>query len=234
MAKYPWGDHPFPMPVFGLTLLWGVFVVATTLFVCGPDGAVDLDGPVSLKSLGGVALVTAGWVVMFYLFLGTQVVLNVAAMGGEYVDPDAKNIALRGMMNTLEQMGPFFSSLWLHAIFVNPKTSVALGWVYVVLRLFYTPLYGLYGHFTVVVEFSTTANYYIISYFLLAVAVKVQCEKDLHTELAAISPFMVFASTFGVMIIFQIVLMVAPSPIAKTITKGCAWDKALKGQALLN
>lgn len=48
----------------------------------------------------------------------------------------------RAVHNTLEQMGPFLVSLWLHAVFVSPTVATTLGAVYVLLRACYPFLLG--------------------------------------------------------------------------------------------
>lgn len=48
----------------------------------------------------------------------------------------------RAVINTQEQMVPFLSALWLHAVFVSTPSATWLGAVYIALRSFYPLLLG--------------------------------------------------------------------------------------------
>merc|ERR1712232_1102878 len=96
----------------------------------GTHGAVDEMA--SGSQLRGVAMVSLAHLCSYYAMIGAQVNLK-----SKDVSPEAKNIADRAVVNTLEQTWPFLLALWVHACFVNPVTSVPLGWFYVVLRFFY-------------------------------------------------------------------------------------------------
>merc|ERR1719272_806850 len=136
-----------------------------------------------------------------------------------------KNIALRGMTNTLEQMGPFLVSLWLHAIFVNPRTSWILGVIYVVSRALYTPFYGMYGQFTILVEIATMPNYIVIFWYLLAVVVKITSGNDLHTSIDAVHPALLFLGALAAAILQMINMIGLGKPIVAIIASGVHWEK---------
>jgi hypothetical protein len=154
MAKYPWGDDTFPMPVFmGLVFVLSP-ITGAILYMVGNDAAVAEDAAPGLKALSPVALASIAWVAMMYTFFGGQVVAKFEP------EPDEKvmEISLRTMMNTLEQAPCFFISMWLHAIFVNPEIAGVLGLFYVAARFFYGYLYGMYGQFTMAAELTTQPN----------------------------------------------------------------------------
>jgi hypothetical protein len=70
--------------------------------------------------------------------------------------------------NTLEQMGPFLVSLWLHAWAVDSTVATALGAVYIAFRVLYAVVFTRVGYKTVLVVVTTPA-YLIIWYMLIMV-----------------------------------------------------------------
>ena len=101
----------------------------------------------------GPILVTAAYFgLWYYLLLGLQrgtkyaLLAEYAARGEQfdrYFGQDGRMLAAdRAVINTHEQMGPFLTTLWLHAVFVSPHTATALGGAYVVLRGIYPFLLG--------------------------------------------------------------------------------------------
>ena len=101
----------------------------------------------------GPILVTAAYFGLWYALLlglqrGTRYALRdeYAARGEEfdrYFGQDGRMLAAdRAVINTHEQMGPFLTTMWMHAVFVSPHTAAALGGVYVVLRAIYPFLLG--------------------------------------------------------------------------------------------
>merc|ERR1719498_2160183 len=97
----------------------------------------------------------------------------------------ASFLADRVVINTLEQMIPFLALMWDHALFVNPETAKLLGWIYVVTRYLYSPLYGMYGMFTVAVEVATQPNYVVIFYYWIALVYKCASGEDFHARVNA-------------------------------------------------
>ena len=60
-----------------------------------------------------------------------------------YFGQDPRMLAAdRVVANTHEQMVPFLTALWLHAVFLSPARATALGLVYVALRALYPALLG--------------------------------------------------------------------------------------------
>jgi len=60
-----------------------------------------------------------------------------------YFGRDGRMLAAdRAVANTHEQMVPFLTTLWLHAIYLSPARAAALGLVYVALRALYPALIG--------------------------------------------------------------------------------------------
>merc|ERR1712194_835792 len=206
-------------------MLISAVVIGGTLIGTGPGGVVN--GFPFAEDLHGVVGVTLGWICMWYTFLGNQIAFKFADMD-ENQRQTAAFIADRSVINTMEQCIPFFLVLWLHAFFVNPRTSAVLGLVYVVTRYLYPVCYGLYGSFSNMVEISAQMNYAIVMYLYLAIAYKCIMASDLHTDLANSSsllvPLVVLLSRFIVLILF----MLGPKPVANVIAKGVAWDAAYK------
>jgi len=189
MAKFPWGDDAFPLPLMfamtGATAVGLGVVLATS----GPADAVG-DGFPSAVALHPTVVVTCVFLVMWYIFLGNQVSVKFTPGLPDDVQTEAKNIADRTVGNTLEQALPFLVLMWLEAIFVNPRTAMILGWFYVVTRFFYPLLWGAYGQFNVLIELATQPNYIITFYYLLTVFFKCGCGIDLHTKIDAASPWL--------------------------------------------
>lgn len=64
----------------------------------------------------------------------------------KYGSDDRKSLTMnRTVGNTVEQMGPFLVSLWLHAIFVSTRSAYNYGVIYVISRSFYPLLFYMGG-----------------------------------------------------------------------------------------
>jgi hypothetical protein len=102
--------------------------------------------------LGPIAVTVAYFALWYYLLLirqrGTKYRLQreYQASGKEfdrYFGQDEEMLAAdRAVINTQEQMVPFLSALWLHALFVSVPGATWLGAAYVGLRSFYPLLLG--------------------------------------------------------------------------------------------
>lgn len=222
MAKFPWGSQPFTMSSLFVSQIIGACVIGGALVYHGPDGGVT--GLPEQKDLYGVALVTMGWVTMWYVFLGHQIQFKFAN-----IDEEQKKVAAfiadRGVVNTMEQCLPFFLLMWLHAIFVNPQTSAIVGWIYVAFRFLYPFAYGFYGQFTNLVEVPAQVDYGCITWFFGAITYKLMKDSDLHSDLPPFCvPLIVFLFSWYISILF----LVASMPGAAVITKGVAWEAAYK------
>jgi hypothetical protein len=108
---------------------------------------------ISAVSCRGPILVTAAYLLLWYfLLVGIQrrtkyrLQKEYAARGevfDRYFGQDEQMLAAdRVVINTQEQMVPFLSALWLHAVFVSTSHAALIGSVYVVLRAFYPLLMG--------------------------------------------------------------------------------------------
>lgn len=212
-TKYFWGNDPFPMKVipgflsnlpypvsmlsvpfnFPLNLCMAVgALLGTVLFLKGPAPT----GPgVTAGSLGGVGLVTLGWVWCYYNTIGHQVGLKFSNAFASH--PQATTVGERCMMNTLEQGIPFLVLLWMHAIFVDVSTSVSFGWFYVVMRFLYGVFYSYYGHFTMLAELSTQPNYTALAYFTFGLVDTLYNQTKLSGRLQAMHPGLLFLAFFG-------------------------------------
>ena len=79
-------------------------------------------------------------------------------------------LADRTIGNMLEQMIPFLSSLWLHALFLSPDSASLYGMIYVCTRAYY-PVMFRFG--MTYVFLSTVPNYMCI--FALITPVMMKC-----------------------------------------------------------
>merc|ERR1711865_1359899 len=138
-------------------------LIGALLGKAGPSAAVADTFPAATE-LRGVALVTCAFMFMWYIFLGHQVGIKFTEGLSADVQEQAKFIADRSVINTLEQALPFLSLMWLHALFVNPVTAGVLGWIYVITRFLYPITYGMYGQFNTAVEIACQPNYVVIFY----------------------------------------------------------------------
>ncbi len=108
---------------------------------------------IDLSTIQGPIVVTAAYFgLWYYLLLGLQrgtkyrLIDEYAARGEEfdrYHGQDGRMLAAdRVVANTQEQMVPFLTSLWLHALVVSPSQATILGAAYIVLRAIYPLLLG--------------------------------------------------------------------------------------------
>merc|ERR1712187_216609 len=65
----------------------------------------------------------------------------------------------------MEQMVAFLLTMWLYAVFCNPRAAGVLGLVYVGFRLVYPVLWSINGRFTILVELSTQPNYMVVGWY---------------------------------------------------------------------
>lgn len=230
MAKFPWGDDPVPFKFILVLIVVHCTLNGIALLLKGPGGAVTADSYPSPASLHGVVLVTAAWVFLIYVAMGRQKGVQYTKKQhpdsiSDAVATQAGRIAERGLMNTVEQSGPFLLCLWLHAIFVNPEVSVLFGWFYVISRFFYGLLYGMYGEMNLMVEVVTQNNYVVIGWWLLAIVFKCTSGHDLHTVLEETSPALVFLGTFfGDFLVLILGLMIIGQSGGSYIINGVKWN----------
>mmetsp|Transcript_28609 Transcript_28609/g.62512 ORF Transcript_28609/g.62512 Transcript_28609/m.62512 type:complete len:240 (-) Transcript_28609:13-732(-) len=227
MAKYFWGDAPFSMPFMFVCLIVDAFVIGGVLIMLGPQGTVD-EFP-NAKDLRGVAIVNVFYALGSYILLGHQIGIK---FGGEDLSADertaASKIAERGVYNNIEQSIPFLILLWLHALFVNPRTSVTLGWIYLASRYAYPITFGMYGQFNSLVEVPQQITYAINFYLIYAVTYKCHTGSDLHTTVNDISPLLMCAVTLVATMTCTVVYLVLGKPGATVIMNGVQWDTTYK------
>lgn len=97
-------------------------------------------------------LVTVLYLCMYYGFMLVGLRVRLAkfrehkARGEKfdrYFSQDRELLASdRLQLNTLEHMPPFLWAMWLHAVFVSPRSAAGAGLVYLVTRLTYPFLLG--------------------------------------------------------------------------------------------
>ncbi|MCB9506665.1 MAG: MAPEG family protein [Myxococcales bacterium] len=127
---------------------------------------------------GPIAVTAAYFGVWYGLLLGLQrgtkykLLAEYAARGEQfdrYFGQDGRMLAAdRAVANTHEQMVPFLTGLWLHALFVSPARATYLGAAYVTLRAIYPVLLGrsLSRTQSKRVAFATMPAYAIVFYLI--------------------------------------------------------------------
>ena len=128
------------------------------------DGYDDDDGDLAQRYRPVVA-VSVGWLLMYYWFLfrESQTAFKVAAaLARRAKEAGKRSSAAIGMNavkygsaggalmlnakrtsgNMVEQSGPFLVALWLHGIFVSPRSAAKHGWVWLAARALYPFVFG--------------------------------------------------------------------------------------------
>lgn len=224
MAKFPWGDAAFVLPSVFIGLFLGVAIVGGALVASGPDGAVGDTFPAA-ADLRCLAAVTGVWVIVWYTLLGNQVAVRFANKPDAYKE-QASNIALRGVVNGQEQSLPFLVLIWLHALFVNPRTSVPLAWIFVICRYLYPFAYGFYGQMNSLVEMPQQVCYVDIFYLLYAVLYKCWFHGDLHSDVTGTSPALMFLIALLAGFTCTLTFLLVTKPAELIIYAGVDWDKS--------
>lgn len=203
MAKFCWGDEAFTIPLMLVAQVVSAIAIGVTLCYTGP--AQPVAGETGVNSL---VVLTCVFAVVWYIFLGNQVGIKFTEGLSPEVSEKAAFVATRVVQNTLEQAIPFLALLWMEGLLVNSRTATILGWIYVVTRFLYAPLYAFYGQFTVLIELSTQPNYVVITYFLVTVFFKCACGIDLHAKMEETGSWVVIlfvlACSFGYFIAFLV------------------------------
>jgi len=225
MAKYLWGNEPFSMPFYLGTLFTCALALGVVLALAGPEDAVTESSFPAVAALRRVAVVTTAFVFMWYIFLGNQIGINFTEGLPEDVAKDAKHIADRTVANTLEQAIPFLLLLWLEALFVNPRTAMILGWIYVATRFLYPFMFAMYGKFTVLIMVSTNPGYLIIFYFAVSVFFKCAFDIDVHAKIDASSAWWMPLFMVGIMVLILVALLILPKPSIAFIINGVKKEK---------
>lgn len=134
----------------------------------------------SMAEYKPVIVVTGAYFAVFYSFMifqsTSKMYLYSKAKASKKSDEkvsmaDIKYGSTRGLgllgdrtfLNMLEQSPAFLTSLWLHALFVDPETAAKAGWLYVLFRLWYPFGFSMGLPWILL---STLPNYGIIFYLL--------------------------------------------------------------------
>ena len=154
-----WGNkNPEDSRIFGLGVLFGWAVNCAALYLFLPhivQSQPAINDGFSLDAMRGIIWVTLGWFWCYFSAMGAQVLFKERI--GD--DEDAILIADRSMLNTLEHAIPSLFLIWLVGIYSNVFLATVLGSVYVLGRLMYPILYGWYGQFTMLIEFSDSGTF---------------------------------------------------------------------------
>jgi hypothetical protein len=133
----------------------------------------------------GPLLVTAVYVIVYYLFVANQLRVRrrlkreYQARGEKfdrYFGADREMLAAdRYVGNMLEHMPPFVALLWLNAIFVGPRGATLGGAAYVGCRVLYPFLMGgrLGRSVPTRILFATVVGYAVLAYFVVRLFVVV-------------------------------------------------------------
>lgn len=220
-TTYPWGDKPFTMGGMMVCMVATAIINAVALIIATPAGVVGAAFPAK-DDLFGVGLVSLFWVLCIYIFYGQQVALKFDEKAPRDIMPTATEIAGRSVGNTLEQALPFLVTLWIHALFVNPKTSVVLGAMYVVFRYLYTIFFGMFGTFNTTIEISTQQNYNFVIYCMVASFYKYIGGNtyDLHTDVSNTWPGLMVLVSLGCSILCMVIFLAGGNIGAAVIKKG--------------
>ncbi len=137
----------------------------------------------SPRPYAGPLLVTAAYVVVYYLLISNQLRVRTRlkreyqARGEKfdrYFNTDREMLAAdRYVGNMLEHMPPFLALLWLNAIFVGPRGATVGGAAYVGCRVLYPFLMGgrLGRGVPSRIMFATAVGYAVLAYFLVRLVV---------------------------------------------------------------
>jgi len=140
----------------------------------------DIDGPAVLAKDGAELTnklkvtigVTAAWMIMYYNYVGIQV-LTIFATGpleihsSEDVTDKYSSNAARFAGNMFEQSVVFLPGLWLYSMFCDSGTGGWLGVLYIIARGIYPFYYMAHGRFTFWFENCTQIGYGVVgTYFL--------------------------------------------------------------------
>lgn len=163
-----WGNDSFDDPrMLGGAILFGWVMNTILIFLFSSEiraGRPAIEAGLSLDSMRGVLMVTMGWCWCFFSAMGAQIRIKQKMKE----DDDARLLAERAMMNSLEHALPSLILIWLTGIYCNSVMATVLGSLYVVGRFLYPICYGWYGHFTMLVEFATHLGYFALGGLFLA------------------------------------------------------------------
>jgi hypothetical protein len=140
---------------------------------------------ISARTYAGPLLVTAAYVVWYYLMITNQLrvrrrLRRAYRARGEtfdrYFGMDREMLAAdRYVGNMLEHMPTFLLLLWLNAIFVDPHSATVAGSAYVGARVIYPFLLGrqLGRGVPTRILFATVVGYTVLAYLVVRLVVKV-------------------------------------------------------------
>jgi hypothetical protein len=134
--------------------------------------------PVAARTFAGPLLVTAVYVVVYYVLITNQLVVRTRlrrayqARGEKfdrYFNTDREMLAAdRYVGNMLEHMPAFLLLLWLNAVFVDPRSASWAGAIYVGARVIYPFVMGrrLGRGVPNRILFVTVTGYLVLAYFI--------------------------------------------------------------------
>ena len=134
--------------------------------------------PVAARTFAGPLLVTAVYVVVYYLMISNQLLVRTRlrreyrARGetfDRYFNTDREMLAAdRYVGNMLEHMPAFLLLLWLNAVFVDPRSASWAGAIYVGARVIYPFVMGrrLGRGVPNRILFVTVTGYLVLAYFI--------------------------------------------------------------------
>jgi len=153
-----------------------------------------MAGPVAVPMDGyeGVVLVTVCYVIMYYWFMGQQVMAKVLrekqGKFSRYTATDQLWIfSDRCFLNTVEQSPMFLTLLWLNAIFIDAQTTAKLGAFYLVMRMAFPFFWASKGEWNLNIEISTQSNYLVIHWWWWQLGMKALLGHTMDTYASMLS-----------------------------------------------
>jgi hypothetical protein len=130
-----------------------------------------------IDALGTTMIVQAVWCILYYNYIGAQVLSVFFGGPWEVLDKtkqtDKWNASLgRFSGNQFEQSVVFIPCLWAYAMFVDFETAGALGVLYCINRAIYPLFYVIHGRFTFAFEHITQVGYAVNGTFMLGLIVR--------------------------------------------------------------
>lgn len=152
---------------------WACFWNATIFAWSSPaEPALNLTGPPLVEACRKSLVVTALWWIMYYNYIGVQVLTVFIKAAYEMISDDdvttkfAPNAA-RFAGNMFEQSPVFLWGLWMYTLFVDYESAWCLGVLYMVVRSLYPFYYIVFHQFDFWFESCTQVGYGVNGIFTL-------------------------------------------------------------------
>lgn len=159
--------------------LWACICVTVAFNLVTPKGpALGQGSPDKIiDAFGKTMIVQAVWCIIYYNYIGAQVLCIFTAGPWEMIDGKKQTdkwgaTAGRFAGNQFEQSVVFLPCLWMYAGLVDYETAWVLGVLYLIGRAMYPLFYVLQGKFTFWFEHITQVGYAVNGVFMLGSLVR--------------------------------------------------------------